>query len=90
MTWKRPPALLGTPPDPRMAAAQAKREGDSAGARRHSELGNRVLRNTLNEPRDILFCRLGFTYSHNDISSYDLIPQLIPRDRFLAHMSFVY
>ena len=33
---------------------------------------------------------MGTTYSHNDISSYDLIPELIPRERFLAHMSFVY
>jgi len=73
-----------------IASAQAEREGDMAAARQHRELGDRVLRSTLKEPRDILFCRLGFTFSHNDISSYDLIPQLVPRDRFLAHMSFVY
>lgn len=73
-----------------VASVQAAREGDSAGARRHSETGRRVLRATLDEPRDILFCRLGFTYSHNDISSYDLIPELVPRERFLAQLSFVY
>lgn len=73
-----------------LAAAQAERDGDMAAARRHSETGQRVLRATLKEPRDILFCRIGFTYSHNDISSYDILPQMVPRDRFLAHMSLVY
>jgi hypothetical protein len=72
------------------ASVQADRDGDHRSAKRHRETGARVLNATLEEPRDILFCRMGFTYSHNDISSYDLIPELIPRERFLAHMSFVY